>query len=176
MLSTWAKPESKTLLSTQHMSCQSSNTLSWVPVAWWEAMRSGRKSGKMDKWIKKEKPKEFLKTEKHPVRNERQNWSPNRGRTHCLKHQRIDLLFEHLTARSQGKRQLDKRLNPVRKTRAQKDFNCSKIIKWKQDRPCILTSPISVFPEIPSTEFLGTKARKQCHSYAPAPCRSLSEK
>lgn len=171
MLSTWAKPESKTLSSTQHMSCQSSNTLSWVPVAWREAVRSGRKSGKMDKWIKKEKPKEFLKTEKHPVRNERQNWSPNRGRTHCHKHQRIEL-FEHLTARSQGKRQLDKRLNPVRKTRAQKDFNCSKIIKWKQDRTCILTFPISVFPEILSTEFLGT----QCHSYAPAPCRSLSEK
>ena len=39
---------------------------SWIPVACWEAMRSGRKSGKIDKWIKKEKPREFRKTEKHP--------------------------------------------------------------------------------------------------------------
>jgi len=29
-------------------------------------MRSRRKSGKIDKWIKKEKRREFLKTEKHP--------------------------------------------------------------------------------------------------------------
>lgn len=157
MLSTWAKPGSNKLKSAQHESCHSHQLL--LSACGLLGSQEEREEMRSNWQVDQKRKAERISENREPSRTEGQNWSPNRVRTHCLKHQRAELAIwtPYCKVIELDKKTWSSERNQGLETRFQ-------LFKHNQMKTCILTSPISLFPDIPSTEFLGIKARKQCHS------------